>query len=256
MPLPPHPANVKVTAGVEGTATVYPFIKATASIDGLCGPYVELRPGQLDLTADLSAEPHLQLDASVVVAAGAQCIFGDPYELASEPLFSKTIWSGPLTGPVSSEAPTSEPSQAPSGTFSTNSPTVFGAQYTATQLSDGRVLVAGLAGGNGIPNQTEIYDPKAGGFSDAGEMMIGRALATATLLPGGQVLIAGGCACSGGLGKRVDSAELFDPRTAKFSWAGGAMTTTRTGHSATLLNNGLVLIAGGVSNSGGVLASA
>jgi hypothetical protein len=254
--LPPHPADVKVTAGVEGTATVYPFIKATASIDGLCGPYVELRPGQLDLTADLSAEPHLQLDASVVVAAGAQCIFGDPYEMASAPLFSTQIWTGAITGPVSAQAPTPEPLQAPSGTFSTNSPTIFGAQYTATSLKDGRVLLAGLGNGAGIPNQAEIYDPKTGQFTQPDQMMIERANATATLLPDGQVLIAGGCQCSGAIGKYVDSAELFDPRAATFSWAGGAMTTSRSGHSATLLNNGLVLIAGGVSNSGGVLASA
>ena len=64
---------------------------------------------------------------------------------------------------------------------------------------------------------------------------------SATLLPGGQVLIAGGEKCNFNL---LASAELYNPATGKFTPT-GSMTTPRTGQSATLLNNGQVLIAGG-----------
>src|SRR5262245_16821117 len=78
-----------------------------------------------------------------------------------------------------------------------------------------------------------------------------RQLHTATLLPDGKVLIAGGS----NRDVVLASAELFDPVTGSFSEA-GAMTTPRAGHEATLLNNGKVLITGGQSGRYDVLASA
>jgi hypothetical protein len=70
---------------------------------------------------------------------------------------------------------------------------------------------------------------------------------TATLLANGKVLIAGGKIWVRSKLDWVptDDAELYDPRTGKFSVA-GKMTSAREGHTATLLGNGQVLIAGGV----------
>jgi hypothetical protein len=62
---------------------------------------------------------------------------------------------------------------------------------------------------------------------------------TATLLPNGKVLIAGGSGNS--------SAELYDPSTGIFA-ATGSMTAARIGHAATLLPDGRVLMAGGHRN--------
>jgi len=69
---------------------------------------------------------------------------------------------------------------------------------------------------------------------------------TATLLLTGQILIAGGA---------THTAELYDPATGVFT-ATGVMTSTRRGHTATLLNSGLVLVTGGTDGNGFALASA
>jgi hypothetical protein len=64
-----------------------------------------------------------------------------------------------------------------------------------------------------------------------------RTLHTATLLPSGKVLVAGG-------GDDNSTAEVYDPATAAFSFAAG-MGIGRSGHTATLLPDGSVLVAGG-----------
>jgi hypothetical protein len=116
-------------------------------------------------------------------------------------------------------------------------------------LTNGLVLVAGGDGGNsGILSSAELYDP-ASGWTGTGSMTNARYFHTATLLPNGRVLVAGGVGTNGPL----SSAELYDPAS---GWAGtGSMTNARTYHTATLLPNGLVLVAGGFGN-GSVLSSA
>jgi hypothetical protein len=72
---------------------------------------------------------------------------------------------------------------------------------------------------------------------------------TATLLPDGKVLIAGGSpTTSYGPGSIVlASCEIYDPWTNTFSPA-SPLTVTRMVHTATLLNNGRILIAGGLGS--------
>ena len=123
---------------------------------------------------------------------------------------------------------------------------------TATLLSNGTVL---LAGGN-VPNASEtgttlasaeLYNPSAGTFSATGSMTTARQEDTATLLPNGTVLVAGGGAPS--TSTILSSAELYNPTTGTFS-ATGSMTTARADFTATLLSNGMVLMAGGNNNTG------
>ena len=71
-----------------------------------------------------------------------------------------------------------------------------------------------------------------------GSMATARCLHTATLLPNGKVLVAGG------VDGVLSSAELYDPASGTWS-ATGSMGTARDYHTATLLPNGQVLVAGG-----------
>jgi hypothetical protein len=71
---------------------------------------------------------------------------------------------------------------------------------------------------------------------------------SATRLPSGQVLVAGGLSFAG----YTASAELYDPATN--TWATAAsMATVRYVHAETLLPNGQVLVAGGYNGEAGAL---
>jgi hypothetical protein len=112
---------------------------------------------------------------------------------------------------------------------------------TGTKLNDGRVLVT-----QNCEPVAQLYDPATGTFSATGSMNSGRSRATATLLEDGRVLIAGGAAC-GDSSDMLNSAEIFDPTTASFSDT-GPMSATRADHAASLLADGRVLVAGGITS--------
>ena len=119
--------------------------------------------------------------------------------------------------------------------------------YTATLLSNGKVLVAGGEDeSNSFLASAELYDPASGAWTPTGSMGTARFGHAATLLPNGKVLITGGD--NWGDVDSIDgfyaSAELYDPATGVWSPT-GSMGTARSGHTATLLSNGKVLVAGG-----------
>jgi probable HAF family extracellular repeat protein len=82
---------------------------------------------------------------------------------------------------------------------------------------------------------------QAGRFSPTGSASNARTVHTATLLPNGKVLVAGGFNPPS---PTWASAEVYDPNTGLFS-STGSLITARRGHTATLLPNGKVLVAGG-----------
>lgn len=95
-------------------------------------------------------------------------------------------------------------------------------------------------------------DPGAGGLEPAGTMAGSRAAHTATALPDGRVLLAGGFAGDEGT---AAGAEIYDPAAGTFSPA-EPMRTPRYGHTATPLPGGRVLLAGGWGAGGEYLSSA
>ena len=87
----------------------------------------------------------------------------------------------------------------------------------------------------------ELYDPSTGTWTTTGTLNTPRYFPTATLLPSGQVLLAGGIDSSGTM---RSTAELYDPGTGTWTTT-GSLSPPRYSHTATLLPNGKVLVGGG-----------
>ena len=128
-------------------------------------------------------------------------------------------------------------------------------EQTATLLHDGRVLIVGGLANQGQAADTnagaELYDPKTGMFTRAGAMSVNRRAHTATLLPDGRVLIAGGevgVFNSPTQQRSLDSAEIYDPASGLFSPT-SPMVFARSRFFAVLLSNGKVLLGGGAGTS-------
>jgi len=136
----------------------------------------------------------------------------------------------------------------------------------AVKLNDGRVLIVGGKSGRRMTsrlsnlssltplNTAEIYDPEAGAFIRTGDMSAPHYLATATILDSGNVLVVGGWTIRGPIVVGMRDADLYQPETNRFSQA-GQTNVARLTNTATLLNDGEVLIAGGIADKALVTAS-
>lgn len=120
--------------------------------------------------------------------------------------------------------------------------------HTATKLGNGKVLIAGgYSGGTSSLSSAELYDPATKTFSSTGSLVAsGRQLHTATLLKNGKVLLTGGRSASAS-GSTLNTAEIYDPESGSFAATSGTMTQPRAYHTATLLEDGRVLITGGLA---------
>lgn len=119
--------------------------------------------------------------------------------------------------------------------------------FTATLLGSGKVLITGgFASVGGLSASCELYDPSTGTFELTGSMTRARAKHTATLLNNGTVLIVGGIGKTTYSSETLSSCEIYDPTTGQFS-ATGDLLQPRDSHTATLLQSGNVLVAGGSS---------
>lgn len=145
------------------------------------------------------------------------------------------------------------------GTWQRTGPLLAGVENpTLTTLPSGEALLAGgaRAGGSSsaethsLTTMAELYDPARGTWSATGSMAVPRILHTATLLEtgvdAGEVLVTGG---ENAPNESVASAELYDPSAG--TWLPtGSMAAERAGQTATLLNNGKVLVMGGNFGTG------
>jgi len=117
----------------------------------------------------------------------------------------------------------------------------------ATLLANGKVLFTGGIGppyGDGVV-AAESYDPASETFTPAGAAI--GCHSTATRLPNGMVLLAGGgpVICSGIYSSDV-GAELYDPTKGTFDFTINMNLWREEGHTATRLPDGKVLFTGGV----------
>ena len=122
--------------------------------------------------------------------------------------------------------------------------------HTATLLQNGTVLLAGGVDNSGIGSgdslaTAELYDPATGTFRATGSMASMRASHSSTALLDGEVLVAGGLVNITLEGSVLNTAEIYDPNTGRFTATAGNLVSGVFNHTATRLKDGHVLIAGG-----------
>jgi WD40 repeat protein len=170
----------------------------------------------------------LLADGDVLIAGG------DPTQNQSTPVpATAEVWSPQNGGTFTATMPMKVPRQV----------------FTLTSLPNGKALAVGGSPDfqSGAGSRTaELYDPASGSWTLTGSMPSGRLGHTATLLPDCRVLIVGD----------APTAVTYNYVTGKFSPAGSEGSFQRSYHTATLLANGKVLIAGGEKFGGVALSSA
>lgn len=122
--------------------------------------------------------------------------------------------------------------------------------HAATRLGDGRVLVLGGWTGSATTAAAEAFDPQSRRFSRLADMAAARMDMTATPLPGGGVLVAGGAEATN---RPLAAAEVFEQ--GRFAPV-GPMNEARALHAAVPLADGRVLLMGGQVARGRATASA
>jgi hypothetical protein len=229
--------------------------------------------------ASASPQPSASADASPSEPAPAASARSEPTSSAAVAGAGRWVQTGAPSGTNVSfsvrltdgrvlfiESPGAEIYDPASGKFTaTGVLSVDHSGGSATLLADGRVLLAGGMDTSSAMAKNiataEIYDPSTGKFGPTGSMVVARFGHTATLLTDGRVLITGGGNehVSGAGARRVgptlptragaatmsliDSAELYDPRTGKFTLT-GSMSVGRDTAAAVRLEDGRVLITG------------
>jgi len=227
--------TVLIAGGVDGSGTVQSaatiYDPATGTTTALANHMTAARQGH---TATLLS------DGRVLIAGGSSTTNRTATALASAEIYDPVAQTFTSVGAM----------------------TLAHALHTATLLVDGTVLIAGGycastcttgGGGNsqaGISLVAEIFDPSTSNFTGVGAMRTTLAGQTAVRLGDGTVLLAGGISAGnpggGGAAAATNAAESYRPNTQTFA-STGSMTDSRVSHSATLLNDGTVLIAGGAS---------
>jgi hypothetical protein len=131
------------------------------------------------------------------------------------------------------------------------------AMASATRMGNGQILLAGGVSSATDWRRADFVDERTGQVTPAGSLSVVRVEHAAVRLADGRVLVTGGH--SAGERARLgvsESAEIWEPATGSFRRLPRPMMIPRAGHSATLLPDGRVLIAGGYSTVAGYVFDA
>ena len=143
------------------------------------------------------------------------------------------------------------------GTFSSFPGPILTTPYTlapvgSVGLADGTILILGCTSPAPFPDPTAkltgfawTFDPTSNLSTMTGAPATARVGATLSLLSNGTVLLAGGIGMTDEGYATLATAEIYDPRTRSFRKVYHKMTEARCGHTATVLVDGSVLLAGG-----------
>src|SRR5580698_1355176 len=225
-----------------------------ATVSASSGVAMGLLPGMTQITA--SANGVTSNPASLTVTPGF-LVTGNMSMARSDATATLLnngmvlIAGGMASGAYLSEAELYNPA---SGTFTgTGNMTTARELHSATLLNNGMVLIAGGYNSSGFLSSAELYNPVSGTFTATGSLNTPRRLFPAILLQDGAVLVAGGAGATDPL-QPLASAEIYDPVAGTFTPT-GSMNVARRLTTGTLLDNGMVLFAGG-TNTNATLGSA
>ncbi len=223
------------------------LIAATGCING-----EGLTPGDGPAT-DSSAPGGMQPSATAAQSAPAIPNAGDVLIAGGADASNHSLASAEFFDPVENKFELT-------GTAARSRADVGAAGFASGGVASGKVLFAGgFSGGASVKEYTlglsgavlagaELFDQTTGAFAPTGAMAVPRVGFTTTRLNSGKVLFAGGL---DGTGNILDTAEVYDPATGKFTVVNNPMSDRRVFHAATLLPNGKVMLSGGVTNLAG-----
>jgi len=123
-------------------------------------------------------------------------------------------------------------------------------RHSMTTAPNGRIIITGGLNTSGSPavnnylSSVEIYSPSGDNYYQGSNLPEGRRGHFTAVLPNGNVLVAGGATGDNTISTTTKEYNTGDQRSNTFT-ATGSLTTARAYHTATLLNSGKFLIAGG-----------
>jgi len=205
-----------------------------------------LADGRVLMTGFLSV--HAELYDPVTAAFSVAGAYGDPLSCESPDLLlaDGRVLLGEVQPPMIFDPK--------SGTFTATGPMKDCYHDGATLLPNGQVLFAGGNADSFRSDSAELYDPASSSFASTGKLAERLAWDNVILLSDGTALVTGGefDACSGSrctFAGSTATAEIYDAASGTFV-PGGSMSARRELQTTTLLKDGSVLIAGGVSYGG------
>ena len=253
--------SITVAAGPSGFSVTAPaivvagkaFSLTVTAIDGSGNPVTDY-PGRVQFTST-DGQAVLPSNSPLTSGTGTATFSATLNTAGNQTITATDVVTATLTGTSNS---IHVPALA-SGFTVTGSMTSARESHTATLLNDGKVLVVGGDAREvlrycGPPfhctrhvplASAELFDPASGSFAGTGNMVAPRTLHAATLLGDGKVLVTGGDS-GNDFSTPLATAEIFDISTGMFTPTSN-MVNARAGHTATLLANGKVLVAGGSS---------